>query len=86
MSDLPESFTRLAQIAAKKDHEEGGYRHGGWSVAFIAWAATARQDHRECGRLVPDLDEYVAGKTNTPAVICPVHGRLEGPEMPGRQS
>lgn len=81
MTDGP--LERLAAVVAKKDIVEGGHRHGAWGAMFVVWGATVARDHNACGTIDRGpMDDFTAGASNVPAVICPVHGRIEGPEMP----
>jgi hypothetical protein len=82
---LPEDpLQRLAKILAQRDLKEGGgFRHGAWGAAFMQWTAIVVRDHKGCGRIdTSPVQEFAEGETNTCSVICPVHGRLDGPEMP----
>lgn len=75
----------FARICAARDAKEagGGHRHGGWGAAVVFWAATMRHEHAGCGPLDRSgVTLFGAGDVDAPFVVCPVHGKLVGPEMP----
>jgi hypothetical protein len=74
---------QLAKVLARRDHAEGGHRHGGWGAALVFWAATVRREHSECGPLDRSgIEAFRKGETDRLVVVCPVHGELVAPAMP----